>query len=249
MLEYKWKVVPLCERQLRDINKSDVLHSGLYRRCDIYKGGGGYDKFEEIYHKRINNQISCNEQFVVQVYGCPFKCPYCYVTPSGIHGEYKEVSSTKLVNDFIETGFSVFHLMGGAPALYIEHWIDILSRLNMSIPFHSDLLLMEKSYDTEVLKDIAKFNNGLYAVSIKGIEDGSFYANTGVSFEHDLFWSNFEKVYTSGINFYVTFTGMDKYEIKQFKREASRTLGVDCVCAGVFDNSFSIDIVNYLALK
>lgn len=119
----------------------------------------------------------------------------------------------------------------------------------MNTPFHSDLLLMEKSYDTEVLKDIAKFNNGLYAVSIKGIEDGSFYENTGVRFEHDLFWSNFEKVYTSGVNFYVTFTGMDKYEIIQFKREASSVLGVDCVCAGVFDNSFSIDIVNYLALK
>ena len=34
----------------------------------------------------------------------------------------------------------VFHLMGGAPALYIEHWIEILEKLPENIPFHSDLL-------------------------------------------------------------------------------------------------------------
>lgn len=249
MLEYKWKVVPLCERQLRDINKSDVLHSGLYRRCDIYKGGGGYDKFEEVYHKRVNSGINCNEQFVVQVYGCPFMCPYCYVTEEGVHGKYKEIGNDELIHDFEISGLQVFHLMGGAPALYIEHWVDMLSKLNSNTPFHSDLLLMEKSYDIEVLKDIAMFSNGLYAVSVKGTETGSFYVNTGVRFKHDLFWYNFEKVCKSGINFYVTFTGMSKEEIDKFKCEAYAILGTSRTRYGIFEDSFSIDIVDYLALE
>lgn len=45
----KWKVVPICDKQMKDVNPSDVLNDGLYRKCDVYKGGGGYDMFPSIY--------------------------------------------------------------------------------------------------------------------------------------------------------------------------------------------------------
>lgn len=48
---YSWKVMYLCDKQLRDVNPSDIIKNGLYRRCDTYKGGGGYDKFSDIYKK------------------------------------------------------------------------------------------------------------------------------------------------------------------------------------------------------
>lgn len=41
----KWPVVPLSEGQLKDVNPADILEEGLYRKCDTYRGGGGYDQF------------------------------------------------------------------------------------------------------------------------------------------------------------------------------------------------------------
>ena len=45
-LQSVWPVVPLCKAQLEDVNPLDVLNDGLYRRCNKYKFGGGYDKFQ-----------------------------------------------------------------------------------------------------------------------------------------------------------------------------------------------------------
>lgn len=47
---YKWPVMKLCDRQLRDINPSGILEKNeLYRKCGIYKGGESYDKFSNVY--------------------------------------------------------------------------------------------------------------------------------------------------------------------------------------------------------
>ena len=81
-----WPIVPLCKKQLLDINLNDILENGLYRLCNTYKGGGGYDKFPVIYEKRYGINPGGN-QFVVQLYGCPLKCSYCYVTINGIWGD------------------------------------------------------------------------------------------------------------------------------------------------------------------
>ena len=71
-----WPVVPLCKAQLEDVNPLDVLNGGLYRRCNTYKGGGGYDKFPEIWERRLGKgETKLNDQFVVQVQGCPLHCP------------------------------------------------------------------------------------------------------------------------------------------------------------------------------
>jgi len=58
-----WKVVPLCEKQLRDVDKNDILHSGYFRKCNTYKSGEGYDKFPDICRSRLNmngNNQNCS---------------------------------------------------------------------------------------------------------------------------------------------------------------------------------------------
>lgn len=243
-----WKVVPLCERQLRDVNRCDILEGGLYRKCDIYKGGVGYDRFSDIYRRR--NHITdreFNNQFVVQLYRCPLNCPYCYVTREGIFGQYRSVSSSDMVGAFYRSGQDVFHLMGGAPALYMEDWVDLLSRIDGRYPFHSDFLCIEKSYDIEVLKELAAYHGTLYAVSIKGGTPQEFERNTGTRFDADLFWHNLGLLWDCGVPFYMTFTGMSQDSIESFKGDLRKRFPW-CWEKMLLD-SFSIDLIKYEALE
>ena len=242
-MSYKWSVVPLCKRQLRDVNPSDILCNGLYRRCDIYKGGGGYDKFEAIYHRRFGVDTPLNEQFVVQLKGCPFKCPYCYVTQDGIWGESTPVDTVQLVADFVDSSFPVFHLMGGAPALYLKHWPEILEALPRQSVFHSDFLLQEGYYDIRDIKKIARYKNQLHAVSIKGADESEYKANTGVVPHMERLWKNLDTLWQYGPQFYLTFTGMSQESIDKFSETAERLFGKE-----VLADSFSIDIIHYDAL-
>lgn len=241
---FDWPVVPLCERQLRDVNPSDILNDGLYRRCDIYKGGGGYDQFEAIYHRRFGGSEKLNEQFVVQLRGCPLRCPYCYVTGDGIWGEPVKVSTKKMVADFEESGFPVFHLMGGAPALYISWWPDILDALPGSAVFHSDFLLQELEYPVAVLKKLADHKRNLHAVSIKGCDAEEFKKNTGVGLNEPMLWKNLDNLVDTGVQFYLTFTGMPRGSVDKFSEVAVKRYG-----GAILKDSFAIDIVEYDALK
>lgn len=241
---YDWLVMPLCERQLRDVNPSDVLNNGLYRRCNIYKGGGGYDKFEAIYQKRNGVDTKLNEQFVVQLRGCPLRCPYCYVTEDGISkGEPVRVPTHKLVDDFKATGYPVFHLMGGAPALYIEHWPELLENLPDYAVFHSDLLLQEGTYTRETCSRLAKHKKSLYAVSIKGCDQEEFRRNTGVGLNEPMFRRNLDILVDEGVPFYLTYTGMSAESIKKFEDWAVARYG-----SAILRDAFGIELVHYKAL-
>ena len=241
---YCWPVMPLCERQLRDINPEDVLCDGLYRRCNIYKGGGGYDKFEAIYHRRFHSEEKLNEQFVVQLLGCPLRCPYCYVTEEGIRGQPARVSTQRLVSDFKDSGLPVFHLMGGAPAIYLEHWPKLLAELPDSAVFHSDFLLQEFEYPVHTLESIAKHKRNLHAVSVKGSNEKEFLTNTGVSFNKSMFWKNLDNLVDTGMQFYLTYTGMPQESIDRFNEVAVKRYG-----GSILRDSFAIGIVQYEAIK
>ena len=236
-----WKVVPMCEKQLRDINKNDILFNGYFRKCNTYKSGGGYDRFPAIAEERLN--MNGNNQFVVQLYGCTLDCPYCYVTRDGIWGEYKTLTTNELIDYFIESKQDVFHLMGGSPALYIENWHEIINKLPKDKIFHSDLLLVEKEYKLEWLNSI-KSNNSLYAVNIKGVTLDDFYNNTNRNFNKKLFYSNFDKVVESGINFYLTFTNPDKSKIIEFAYSL-----IDKYGKKITEDAFIINLIDYDALK
>lgn len=242
---YKWQVMHLCERQKRDINPKDILNDGLYRRCNTYKGGGGYDKFPHIYEMRTGQKGNYNEQFVVQLKGCPLRCPYCYVTVDGVHhGEYSLISTEQLVKDFNNIKLPVFHLMGGAPALYIEHWKEILDKLDSGVVFHSDLLLVEGKYPGDTIKDLASYKNSLYAVSIKGGDAVEFKRNTGVELNERLFWDNFDTIVDCGLPFYLTYTGMTEQSTEYFKKLVTKRYDKQ-----VLRDSFSIQLIQYDALK
>lgn len=242
---YNWQVMHLCDRQLRDINANDILNNGLYRRCDTYKGGGGYDKFSDIYKNRTGQASNYNEQFVVQLKGCPLRCPYCYVTEDGVHsGEYSLISTDQLVKDFIDSKLPVFHLMGGAPALYIDYWKEILDKLDSKTVFHSDLLLVEGEYSKNVIKELANYKNSLYAVSIKGSNTTEFKNNTNVALNEELFWGNFDKIVDCELPFYLTFTGMTDQSIDSFKNTIVKKYGEH-----ILNDSFPIQLIKYEALK
>lgn len=235
-----WDIVPLCEAQLQDVNPNDILEGGLYRKCNTYKGGGGYDKFPEIYNRRYGQKREdLNNQFVVQLQGCPLRCPYCYVTPEGIFGESVKVDTSNLMKSYRDSGCSVLHLMGGAPALHIKGWPDLLSRLEEDEVFHSDLLCLEGDYDAQLLKDIASYPNSLYAVSIKGSTPEEFKANTGVELNTKMFERNLSLLFETGVPCYFTFTGMSKESVARFKKEHS---------SYSFEDSFAIQLVHYNAL-
>ena len=225
-MTYKWKVVPICKEQLLDINKEDILNSGLYRYCDIYKGGGGYDQFNKIFKRRYGQPIK-SKQFVVQLFGCPLSCPYCYVTKNGVFGKYQEITTKELLNAYKQANTDVFHLMGGAPALYLNHWKDLCESTIIDV-FHSDFLLIENTYEYKWLNNLC----GLHAVSLK---ERYLYTENQIK----LLWDNLYKIIKSNVNFYITFTGKD-----EFSDEIYNKFGND-----VLQDSFVIKIKKYNALQ
>lgn len=244
---YNWKVCPIQGRQLRDVRDEDIF--GDFRICNTYRGGGGYDQFPKIAEKR---GLTCNgdigTQFVVQLYGCTLKCPYCYVTADGIWGYHTPYTSDQLAGSYISALVSrnagVFHLMGGAPAVYYEHWPELLDKISLdNTIFHSDLMLVEKEYKLATLRDCNR-RNTLYAVNIKGADKEDYFRNTRCKFNEDLFWNNFDTVVESGVNFYMTFTNPDMDSLFTFKETVARKYG-----EAVLDDHFVIDIVDYEALR
>jgi hypothetical protein len=219
-----WPVVPLSEKQLKDVNPEDILENGLYRKCNIYKGGGGYDQFCSIYKNIFGVDLN-PVQFVVQLYGCPLRCPYCYVTEDGIFGTPTYISTKELIKSYEKSGLDVFHLMGGAPAIYLSTWPEIQDKVKV---FHSDFLLIERKYPKVVLKKL----KGLHAVSLK---EKYLYTNNQI----ELLWKNLESLIKYKVNFYITFTGKD-----EFSEEIKAKFGPE-----VLKNSFVIPIIKYKALE
>lgn len=240
----KWPVMKLCERQLRDINPSDVLNGGLFRRCDTHKGGGAYDQFPEIYRKRFPGEMPVNEQFVAQLRGCPFNCAYCCVTRDGVQdGDCVMVTTEFMVDQFRASGLPVFHLMGGAPDIYLNMWPELLQNLEgTGAVFHSDFLLAERLYDDDVLDMVSEYPYQLHAVSIKGTP-ATLQRNTGAQPSIAAMLNNFEKLVSNRIPFYVTFTSMSKSEETWWRELLAYEFG-----ESVLRDSFSIKVQHYKAL-
>lgn len=219
-----WPVVPLCKAQLSDVRSEDILSNGMYRRCDTYRGGGGYDQFPFIYERRFGAKLN-PIQFVVQLLGCPLKCPYCYVTSEGVYGKPVWVPTYRLLNSYKETGLEVFHLMGGAPALYLEHWKDLADQVTV---FHSDFLLVESIYVKEHLENLP----GLHVVSFK---ERYLYTEDQVA----MMWPNLTNLVENDVQFYITFTGKD-----EFSHEIEERFG-----KAILKDSFIIPIITYSAMS
>ena len=241
---HKWKVVPLSLNQLRDVRKEDVLEDGIFRKCDTYRGGGGYDQFPIICEKRLGERR--HHQFVVQLFGCNLDCPYCYVTREGVWGEPIQITTEQLVQAFQRSGQEVFHLMGGAPALQMKHWPELIDELFTKVPaavFHSDIMLTENVYQKEIIKAISR-DRCLYAIDIKGIDDIEWYTNTRKKFNAHLFWRNIDTIMqcNSPEHFYFTFTGCNKQGVESFIERINNFFGPVWT-----KDYFNIDLIEYNA--
>jgi len=248
MTESTWKVVPLSQGQLLDVSPEDVLEGGLYRKCNTYKGGGGYDQFPTICEKKLGlaNQ---HEQFIVQLFGCHLDCPYCYVTRQGVWGEPVLVSDFDLFSAFELSGQQVFHMMGGAPAIHMSKWPRFLARFARWFPenvFHSDLLLTERSYNKRTLHEIAQYRNVLLAVDIKGMTEEEHQMNTRKSFKNKLFWRNLFFITTINVPFYITFTNVSEMSQRRFWNRYLKMFPKQA--AEQKELAFSIDLIEYKAL-
>lgn len=236
-----YPIVPLCEKQLRDVKESDRIaykDKIVARTCVIDKAGGGYDQFRQIYQKRYKRDTG-NRHVIFQVRGCTLSCPWCYVTEQGVWGKPVDLTCDDIVNileTIVPDDIVVFHLMGGASALYLDRWRLLMAALPSKYVFHSDFLLNESLYDKEILQDIVSIrkNSQLHAVSIK-----PFGKLSRLQLE------NLSLLYETGINFYITFTEMNPDQIEKIRTQ--------CVCfglpLGIFEDSFVIPLKHYKALE
>lgn len=248
-MPHRWKVVPISEGQLMDVRKSDLLNGGLFRKCSTYRGGGGYDKFPKIACKRFGGEESdYNEQFIIQIFGCNLDCPYCYVTRAGVWGNFELVDTVSLVKYFLESKQKVLHLMGGAPALQLKFWPELmneLEELDNNYIFHSDFMLTENVYDKKILREISHHKRALFALNIKGLTEVEYFENTRKKLDVDLFWENWRKIENENINYYVTFTACDEKNLNGFL-ERLRYEGLDYTKC--LKDSFNIELIEYNAL-
>lgn len=250
---YSWPVVPLCARQRRDVREEDLIENGLFRRCNVSRSRDQRDNFGGICRSRLGRDGDWH--FVAQLYGCVLSCPYCYVTPNGIFGDPEIIHSADLVRHYHASNLPVFHLMGGAPGLYLENWSQLTGRMSDKDIFHSDLLLVEQPYKSRWLLDVLLRSPAdvLVAINIKGTDSGNFRVNTGKPMPSDLFWKNFERVsealdmVQSNIDynpFYVTFTDPNPDTLPAMKEQIAVRVGEEFL-----EDCFVIDSVHYRSLE
>lgn len=207
-----WKVVPLSKGQLLDVRPDDVIERGLFRKCETYRGGGGYDKFPIRAESKWG--VKHHLQFIVQLFGCHLDCPYCYVTREGVWGTPVKLTTKDLMESFLRSwrmhGTTVFHMMGGAPALQMKKWPEVIRKLEEyagRFVFHSDLLLTEASYSAETLSQIWS-PYALYAVDIKGLTQEEHLRNTRKPYNSRLLWHNLTLLERLDVPYYITFTNV-----------------------------------------
>lgn len=244
-----WKVVPICAAQRKDVRPEALLVNGLYRKCDVYRGGGGYDLFPWVFTDYYKKPKPNPVQFVVQLYGCNLACPYCYVTKDGIWGNPQDVSTEDLVKAFISSGAEVFHLMGGAPGIYLKQWPELLRALPDGSIFHSDLLLTEALYDPLVIKTIASSfaTLNLIAVNVKGFSDEEWFANTGKAPNWYRFWTNLDTLIVVAFPFYITFTNVAQENQNAFWVKFEQLFG-SWETSNHKHFAYNIDLIKYKAL-
>jgi len=134
--------------------------------------------------------------------------------------------------------------MGGAPALYLPHWKEVIDRLAVEHPqaiFHSDLLLTESVYKAEWLEPLLA-PHVLLAVDIKGVTAQEYETNTRKPFYEDRFWHNLNLLNKMGVDFYITFTNVSASNRAKFWSKCGPNF------TGKHEkDSFTIDLIDYEA--
>lgn len=204
------KIGPL---QIRDILASKgIVHFDRWARiCTVLKGG--HDRGDNSPHRFAKlfggAWQQYNNHFVIQTACCPFKCPYCYV--DNLNNDI-QLAPMQLVQMYIKykmqspCDVNVFHLMGGAPAMYCEFLPAIRSALDIvglgdTILF-TDTILVENSLYGVKPWEYMKLHHFCMVGCLKGTDPGDFVKNTGV----DMFDEAMRELsyYIGHKNFYLT---------------------------------------------
>jgi len=131
-----------------------------------------------------------NNHFVVQVAGCPLDCPYCYVDNLEPDIDVSAVTLVALFKAFrdqaavdFKVPLNVFHLMGGAPAVYCKFWPELREELDHQgcedVVLFSNTILVERHAHQVCPWEYMKLPRLIVEGCLKGTNPNNFWRNTG----------------------------------------------------------------------
>jgi uncharacterized Fe-S cluster-containing radical SAM superfamily protein len=218
--------------QIKDIENSTgiVYHNGIARICTVIKDSGSPDNRNDDSPYRMAKLFGgswqdYNHHFIIQVAGCPLRCWYCYVD------NLKKdliMSADEMVKMFINfrkeakkkfnIDLNVFHLMGGAPALYYWFWPILREALDNrglnNVILFSDIILVENYFYSHITPwNYMEIPNFIVTGCLKGTNRSNFLQNTGF----DLFDQAVKELkhYIRFKNFYLTLIGYDEEDLPE----------------------------------
>lgn len=215
------------------LQKQDILNSSgsnyissleISRSCEVIKDSNAFDDRNDYMPLRTmklfgGNTYEYNIHYIIQVAGCDFNCPYCYVDNKKIDLYLDE---KEIVDDFINmkkiiSNINVLHLMGGNPGKYCSIWPLLRNELDSrglnKIILFSDILFIEHfKYGLTPWKYLDKLHNFILTGGLKGTSEKEFTKNSGSkNFDFEIILNEL-KMYLPYDNFYVSLTGENNSE-------------------------------------
>lgn len=216
--------------QRRDIESSSgtVLYDRFGRICTVVKPDGGIGdrspyRMAEMFGGGWQDY---NNQYVIQVAGCPLNCRYCYVDNLEEDTRWSAIS---IVENFLafrwdlrvkfHKPLNVLHFMGGAPGIYCDFWKELREELNYRNCEHvilfTDVIFVE-GFTRQVrpwhCMDLERF---IVAGCLKGTNRENFEQNTGKDLFSQAVMEMF--LYTVHDNFYLTLLGYDEADLPKVR--------------------------------
>jgi len=218
------KIGPL---QIKDIEDSSgiIFYDKFARVCSVIKQPDALDNREDKSPYRMaelfgRNYLDYNNHFIVQVAGCPFHCPFCYVDnkkQDAIFTAKEIVAKFRHFRRFYN--LNVLHLMGGAPGFYCEIWPELRQTLDdngfSEVILFSDVILVENHYYGLRPWQYLNLHHFMLTGGLKGTSVPNFVKNTGMP--EDLYKGVLEELrhYIVYKNFYCTCINYEESELDQ----------------------------------
>lgn len=216
------KIGPL---QLKDIEDSSeiVLYDDFARICTVVKPGRGIGdcspyRMAEMFGGKWQDY---NNQYVIQVAGCPLDCRYCYVDNLREDISWTAISVVENFKAFrwdlaqFHESVNVLHFMGGAPGVYCDFWRELREELDFrgceNVILFSDVIFVENCTHNVRPWSCMDLDKFIVAGCLKGTNRWNFRYNTGTDL-FDLAMTEM-RMYLCHDNFYLTLIGYDTQDL------------------------------------
>jgi len=210
------------ELQRKDIEDSSgiVLYDDFARICTVVKPNGGIgDRSPYRMAKMFGGEWqNYNNQYVIQVAGCPLDCSYCYVDNLEEDTRWTAISVVANFLAFrceVHKPLNVLHFMGGAPGVYCDFWRELREELDFrgcsNVILFSNVIFVEAFTHNVLPWSCMDLPNFIVEGCLKGTNQENFRRNTGT----DLFSQAVAEMrrYLVHDNFYLTLIGYDKKDL------------------------------------